>query len=118
MATNAQIILSNAIDLMEAGVLKPGEPCTIIDEDGNEREGFLPEEIHTYAAWKELGYQVRKGEHAKASFPIWKPIKEKGTAKGRDLKTKEVIEYETESRRMIMVRAHFFTRDQVEPIAA
>ena len=35
----------------------------------------MPEEIHTYKYWKELGYQVQKGETAKLKFKIWVPKK-------------------------------------------
>ena len=34
----------------------------------------MPELIHTYQKWKELGYQVRRGEKAIAKFPIWKYV--------------------------------------------
>ena len=35
---------------------------TVTTEHG---EVEVPEEIHTYAMWKSLGYQVKKGEKAK-----------------------------------------------------
>lgn len=62
---NVDIILAESFELMKAGVLQ--------EIDG------LPETIHTYEKWKELGYQVRKGEHAIAKFPVWTyvPMKQK-----------------------------------------
>lgn len=71
--TNAEIIFQNRIFLMEQGVIQgiPGTSVTVKDEQG-EREVLMPEEIHTYNAWKKLGYQVQKGQHAVAKFPIWK----------------------------------------------
>lgn len=102
--TNAQIILKNSIKLMEQGILKPtGKTFVYKDDEGNEREYQEPEQIHTYEAWKELGYQVKRGQKAKCSFTIWKY-----TQKEKDGEKEE---------RMFMKKASFFTFDQVEAIA-
>lgn len=70
--TNAQIILNESIRLMEAGVLKTTGRVLVQEmPDGSKVEIPEPEPIHTFNGWKELGYSVKKGEHAKAMFPIW-----------------------------------------------
>jgi len=110
--TNAQIIFNESIRLVEEGVINgTGRmfEAIITDKDGNEEKKLVeePEAIHTYAAWQQLGYQVKKGEKAKASFTIWK------YAEG---KKEEGSEEEPEGK-MFMKKAHFFTMDQVEKIS-
>lgn len=94
--TNKEIILRESVALANAGIIK-------ITSEG------LPEVIHTFQGWKERGYIVRKGEHARAAFTIWKQGKGKTT-------TDENGEEITAHGHMFMKRAFFFTRDQVEPI--
>ena len=108
--TNAQIIMNESINLLENGIIKgTGRmlEAVIVDKDGNETKKLVeePEAIHTYAAWKQLGYKVKKGEKAKASFIIWKHVPGK----------KEENDEQEESK-MFMKKAHFFTIDQVEKI--
>jgi hypothetical protein len=110
--TNAEIIMNEQIKLMEDGIIKgTGRmmEAVITDADGNETKQMIeePEAIHTYATWKELGYQVKKGQKAKATFTIWKYVKGK---------KKDENEEEPEAK-MFMTTAHFFTFDQVEKIA-
>jgi hypothetical protein len=63
------IILNESIRLMNEGLLNgSGQYGKMIDGDGNETTIELPEEIHTFNGWKQRGYQVKKGEHAKAQF--------------------------------------------------
>ena len=105
--TNGQIIFNNSLKLMEEGILKgSGIMATVEDQDGNKKQIELPETIHTFAAWKSLGYIVRKGEKAKAAFTIWKYTESK----------KQNDEEESEGK-MFMKTAHFFTADQVDRIA-
>ncbi len=109
--TNAQIIFNESIKLMESGIIRgTGKfmESIITDEDGNEKkETFeLPEEIHTFAAWKELGRSVKKGQKAKAAFTIWKHTSR--TVKDEDGN-------EEEKANMFMKKAFFFTIDQTEP---
>lgn len=108
--TNAEIIFQNRIFLMEQGVIQgiPGTSVTVKDEQG-EREVLMPEEIHTYNAWKKLGYQVQKGEHAVAKFPVWK-------FKANKKQEQEVDEEQEVSGRCFMKVAFFFTMGQVAPI--
>ena len=67
------------------------------------------EEIHTYAHWKSLGYQVKKGQKAIAQFPIWKYTSKK--------KAEEVSEEEAQARGYCFMKmSSFFSTKQVEPI--
>lgn len=105
--TNAMIIFWESADLMEKGILQgTGETVTIEDPEGNEIEMEVPEDIHTYAAWKELGYQVRKGEHAIAKFKIWKHTTKKGEAQDGS----------EDQSKMFMKLSHFFKASQVDRI--
>lgn len=95
--TNAEIIYRNSVGLALEGVLE------VDPETG------LPESIHTYAAWKSMGYSVKRGEHAIAAFPIWKysttskiETDENGAVK--------------DTRRAFLKTSHFFKRSQVERI--
>jgi len=111
--TNAMIILENSLRLMDEGILKgSGERITykvITDNGEEEREVEMPEPIHTFAEWKRRGFSVKKGEHAIASFVIWKYS---------DRKVGEVDGEEVEDGRMFLKKAHFFTAAQVEPLKA
>jgi len=71
---NSEIIMRNAIDLMNDGILA-GVMEQYTDRNGNTVEVEMPEDIHTFDEWKKLGRIVRKGEHAIAKFPIWSPTK-------------------------------------------
>ena len=105
--TNAQIIRQASFNLMEQGILKPtGRMLEQVMEDGTTIQIPEPEPIHTYNGWKELGFQVRKGEHAKASFQIWKYTGKKDEETGE----------ETDGH-CFMKKAFWFTLDQVEKIA-
>ena len=64
--------------------------------------GQLPV-YHTYEVWKQLGYQVRKGEHADMKLTIWKQGKAKEDENGKQLPA-----------RMFLKTAHFFGRGQVD----
>ena len=96
--TNATIILDESLRLVEQGVLK------MVNVGGEE----MPEPIHTFQKWKELGYSVKKGEKSKIKFPIWKYTKK--TVKDND--------NEEEKTSMFMKTAAFFTFAQVEKIEA
>ena len=109
--TNAQIIMNESVRLLEEGILKgTGNMLTMkcIDQDGNEFEKQIeePEQIHTYAIWKQLGRQVKKGQKAVTTIVIWKHVNGK--------KNEETGE-EAEAK-MFMKKSSFFTIDQTEPI--
>lgn len=106
--TNAQIIMNASLELLKQGVLKTTGRTFIVQlPDGTEQELQEPEVIHTYNGWKELGYQVKKGQKAKAQFMIWKY-----TGK----KNEENAEAD-EDGHCFMKKASWFTFDQVEKLA-
>lgn len=108
--TNEMIITQARIDLMKEGKIgKTGRVLTIVDAAGNKSQIEEPEELHTFAHWKENGFSVRKGEHAVARLLIWKhagnvEIKEDGS--------------EIDKSRMFMKTACFFSRSQVDELKA
>jgi antirestriction protein ArdC len=104
--TNAMIIFNESQRLAEEGILNyTGREVTYVDEKGEEQIYKEVEPIHTYAMWKELGYQVQKGEKAKAQIIIWKFVSSK----------KEESDEEPNSK-MFMKKASFFTQAQVKAI--
>lgn len=64
-------------------------------------------EIHTYAHWKSMGYQVKKGEKAIAKFPIWKYTSGK---------KKESEEEAQANGHCFMKNSAWFADFQVEPL--
>ena len=92
---------------MEEGVLQgTGNTITVENEEGEKIELEEPEEIHTYAGWKALNRQVKKGEKSIATIIIWKHTTKK--AKDKD---------EEEQENMFMTKAFFFKECQTEAIA-
>ena len=109
--TNEMIIFWNAVDLMKAGLIgTTGRALTVVDEKGEEKTLMEPEPIHTFAKWKDLGYSVKKGEHAVARFSIWK---------GAEKAVKDENGKETDEKAVKMFRKDscFFSFAQVEPMA-
>ena len=108
--TNRQIIDNRAQYLMSIGKIKPtGRTFTAVDSEGNEITMQEPEQIHTFMAWKELGYMVRKGEKAVDSFSIWKYTSRK--------KPGQTEEEAQEEGHCFLKYSHFFAAHQVQPIA-
>ena len=71
--TNEEIVFSKRVELMEKELLKStGAKMMVYDAEGKEKTIEVPEELHTYQAWKKMGYQVQKGQKAIAKFKIWK----------------------------------------------
>lgn len=102
--TNNEIIFRNSIKLMNDGILKTtGRTLIIKADNGQDVEIPEPETIHTYAGWQELGYQVKKGEHAKAAFAIWKYTSKTDEETGEEIDSK-----------LFQKKAFWFTFDQVE----
>ena len=98
--TNAMIILLESVKLMEQGVL--AGTGKFITGDGKQLE--VPETIHTFAHWKELGYSVKKGEHAIAKFPVWK------FKSGKKTEDDEQVSKD----KMFLKTSAFFTAKQVK----
>ena len=67
--------------------------------------------LHTYATWKKLGYQVKKGEKSQHKIPVWKPSTKKVEVENED-GTKE----EKPNGRYFIKTSAFFTQAQVERI--
>lgn len=110
--TNQQIIFNASMNLMEQGIIgTTGREFTFEDENGEKHTVLEPESIHTFQRWKELGRQVKKGEHAKAAFTIWKAGKGKASEEDAQADGEKA-----ENIRMFMKKAFFFTIDQTEEI--
>lgn len=112
--TNAQIIFAAAQALAEEGKIKyTGRTFKAKTPAGEEVEVKETEEIHTFAAWKELGYQVQKGQKAVVALTIWKH----SGPKQDSLKDKDGNELQfVDKGRMFMKTAHFFSASQVAKI--
>ena len=109
--TNVQIIGNAQEQLLRAGKIKPtGRIFKAVDGAGNEITVPEAEPIHTYQTWKEMGYQVQRGEKAVCKLHIWKHTTRKA-------KTENGTEGETMSQ-MFMTSAAFFAMHQVKPATA
>ena len=105
--TNEMIVLNARFELMKQGkVGSTGRTVEYVGADGKTVSVPEPEEIHTFARWKGLGFSVKKGEKAIAKLPIWKR-----TAKVNDETGEE------EDARMFMKTSAFFARHQVSEVA-
>ena len=105
--TNKQIIFAEEQNLAEQGKIKyTGRTVVFRGMDGEPVEFKETEQIHTFAAWKELGYVVKKGQKAVAKFPIWKYVSKKNE------------ETNEEDSKMFLKVATFFSSSQVEEIKA
>ena len=108
--TNAQIIFEESQRLAEEGVLEyTGREFSVENEDGTKETYKEVEPIHTYAMWKSMGYQVKKGEKAVTQISVWKYKQKKGE-EGAEEGTGEG----KEEGRMFKKLAYFFTIRQVE----
>ena len=65
------------------------------------------EPLHTFQKWKELGFKVKKGEHAIACTKLWKPKQKKY----KDDDGEEKVE-----NNFFLTKAYLFKLDQVERI--
>ncbi len=112
--TNAQIILSESVRLVEEGKIgTTGRFLIVEDNEGNRRQIPEPETIHTFAERKNRGLLVKKGEHAVASFPIWM-YDERRRAKKTESEDENTVAADSGEGRYFMKRAAFFARSQVK----
>lgn len=119
--TNEMIILTNSLRLMEEGVLKGSGQFGTMETDLGTVEIELPEAIHTFQKWKELGYSVKKGEKSSIKFPIWKHTRkmlDTNTDNAELNKANAMVNEQGGQTNMFMKTAAFFTFAQVEPIKA
>lgn len=101
--TNADIIFNESQKLAKEGIIQyTGREFTFEDADGKKFVIKETEPIHTYNTWKEMGFQVKKGQKAVAQFTIWKYSGKKNE------------ETDEEEGHMFMKRASFFSARQVE----
>ena len=119
--TNATIILNESIRLMEEGILKGSGRFAEVETDKGTQTIELPEDIHTFAGWKALGYAVKKGEKSSIKFPIWKHTTKmlKTDTESAELNAMNAqINAQGGQTNMFMKTAAWFTAAQVEPIKA
>lgn len=119
--TNAQIIMNESISLMEQGILKGSGHFAEVETESGKMTIELPEEIHTFNGWKQLGYSVKKGEKSSIKFPIWKHTTKflKTDTESPELNAMNAnINNQGGEQRMFMKTAAWFTFSQVEPIKA
>lgn len=117
------IILNERIRLLEEGIIRStGRMLEFEDESGEIHEYEEPEEIHSFAYWKEHEHRVvRKGSKAIAAFPIWVPKKikkwevEELKEDTSDASTGEV-EISVMKKKMYLKQTFFFTYEQTEAI--
>lgn len=110
--TNEMIIMDHAQQLAEEGkIAYTGNTVTLETVDG---EGIVfkeTEQIHTYARWKAIGFQVRRGEKAVAKFKVWKHVSGKKKDDDGEEKTADAGRG-----KMFLKQAAFFSVAQVDPI--
>ena len=106
--TNADIILSERLELQKQGKIKslPGKKITIVDDNGNDKVIDSPEMIYTIPAINAMNRQVKKGEKAVTSCQIWIPKEDKDEEQDNN----EVIR----KKEFIKKTAFFFTYSQTE----
>ena len=114
--TNAQIIFNESLKLMEEGKIgTTGKQITLVNADGTKETINEPLPIHTYAAWKQLGFQVKKGSKAVAQFTIWKHVSRKSEMEVTYTDGTKGTE-EVDDSKMFQKLSSFFSLEQVEPI--
>ena len=113
---NAQIIFMESQKLAEEGkIAYTGRTFEALNMAGEKVTIRETEDIHTYQVWKDMGYQVQKGQKAVTKITIWKHSGKK-MATMTDTDGNEV-QY-VDKGRMFMKTASFFSRSQVEMVGA
>lgn len=109
--TNEMIVLEQALALAEAGKIGYTGEILTVEINGEEITMQEPEQIHTYARWKAMGFQVRKGEKAIAKFKVWKHVTPKKKNDDGEEKTASA-----DRGKMLLKQAAFFSATQVDPV--
>ena len=112
--TNEMIILNERLRLLEEGIIKStGRTLEFTDDSGESHKYDEPEEIHSFAYWKNAGRIVKKGSKAIAAFPIWVMAKKKkGDKEDMEVRPDE----DDEKEKMYLKQTFFFTFDQTDKI--
>lgn len=110
--TNEEIITRARLQLYAEGKIgTTGRTLTYEDADGKHTIPE-PEEIHTFAFWKQNGYSVKKGQHAVIKLTIWKHT----GGKQQTVTTEDGEEKAVEiGGHCFHKEAFFFSSSQVEP---
>ena len=119
--TNAQIILHESLSLMEQGLLKGSGQYAEVETAEGTMTIELPEVIHTFNGWKQLGFSVKKGEKSSIKFPIWKhttKMLDTNTGNPDMDKANAMVNEQGGQSNMFMKMSAWFTAAQVEPIKA
>lgn len=117
--TNAQIIMSNRVFLMQEGIIKATDAVMTITDDDGTRTINVPEEIHTFNEWKKAGRMVQKGQHAVAKFQIWMPRKNKKADAAEEAQADAGADDKAmEAKGFYKKVAYFFTAEQTKEIGA
>lgn len=110
--TNQMIIAAEQIRLLNEGKLgytgRKLKVFNVATQQDEEIDEIQP--LRTFAAWKSLGYKVKKGEKAIAKFPIWKFIVNAKTDGVEIDENGDIIG----QGKMFMKTSAFFTDTQVE----
>lgn len=99
---NEEIIYRAKQALAEQGIIGHG-PQYGIDQ---------LEPIHTFQVWKDMGFSVKRGQHAVAKFSIWKYT---GERRRTDSEGNEVVVADPDGH-CFLKESHFFALRQVERI--
>ena len=106
--TNTEIIIRESQRLLEDGKLKPtGRVFKFETSDGSTIMVKEAEPIHTFQVWKQMGFKVKKGEHAITRLSIWKHSQ---------VKAKDGEEEDESKSYCFMKESCFFSASQVEPM--
>ena len=105
--TNEEIVMNERLLAQKNGLI--GLTGKMIEVDGMEIPE--PEELHTFKAWKDLGYMVKKGEHAVVTTKLWKMKKKIETYKADSGK-----EVDVNCHRYYLCKSFLFSPKQVEAI--
>ena len=115
--TNQEIVLKKSLELVKEGVLESTGVIADVIMNGMKMTIELPEPIHTFAVWKEMGYIVKKGQKAITSINIWKytskMLNEETGNDAVDAMNKQINEQGGKTS-MFMKTAYFFKASQVE----
>lgn len=111
--TNSEIIERNKQSLAAQGILSyTGRVLEGTSVDGTPVSIPEVEAIHTFNGWKQLGFKVKKGEHAVARFTIWKY----SSKWALEVETEEGEKRAVAAGKMFLKESCWFTFKQVEPM--